>query len=130
MAYGPKTLAEAKKHTYRHSFSRNPKPDYQEGRCIASVHDGGRWPGFHQCNRKAIIDKCWCKQHSPAEEQRKEEAYRAERDREHKANARRNFIAYHGYEFYEAIVKIADGHNDARTLATQLLDKTKRIPDA
>ena len=35
--------------------------------CIASVHDNGRWPGFHQCENKRKPDSVWCGTHTWAE---------------------------------------------------------------
>lgn len=35
------------------------------GRCQASVSNGGMSARFHQCNRRAVVDGEWCKQHSP-----------------------------------------------------------------
>ena len=40
-----------------------------KARCDERVHDGGRWPSFHQCTRKAVCEhegKHYCSVHSPA----------------------------------------------------------------
>lgn len=64
-------------------------------RCAASVHDGGRGVGFHQCFRKGKHDEGghrWCSQHRPsAEAKRKQEAdakYKAEWAERRKRSAR------------------------------------------
>lgn len=33
-------------------------------KCVASVHDNGRWPGFHQCGNKRKPDTEWCGVHA------------------------------------------------------------------
>ena len=38
-------------------------------RCSASVREAGRWPRYHQCERKASLTedgKPWCKTHAPS----------------------------------------------------------------
>lgn len=38
-------------------------------RCCERVHDGGRWPSFHQCMHKAVCEeggKHYCGIHNPA----------------------------------------------------------------
>lgn len=65
------------------------KPDRLGGRvdmerCRASVHDGGRGCGFHQCGRKKVVEVDgigYCKQHSP-QGQAKRDRERDERHRE------------------------------------------------
>ena len=45
---------------------RPPAPD--EVRCQASVRDLGRWPSYHRCERKGVVERegAWyCKQHDP-----------------------------------------------------------------
>lgn len=58
-----------------------------ESRCRASVHDGGRGCGFHQCSRKTVVvvdGYGFCKQHSPeaqkARDRECEERYQKERE--------------------------------------------------
>ena len=81
----------------------------------------GNWPqGLAQCTRSAKVgDRC--RQHDPVFIAKKEA------DRTVKYNnewaARRKEI--HGAAFYNALELIAAGHNDPRTLATEMIDKFK-----
>ena len=39
-----------------------------EVRCQANVRDLGRWPSYHRCERKGVVEregKLYCKQHDP-----------------------------------------------------------------
>ena len=57
-------------------------------RCPASVPNGGRSPGFHQCSRKPAAGGEWCHQHDP-ETVRKRDAARAIRWKEEEAAVKR-----------------------------------------
>ena len=45
---------------------RPPAPD--EVRCQENVRDLGRWPSYHRCERRGVVErggKLYCKQHDP-----------------------------------------------------------------
>jgi hypothetical protein len=98
------------------AWAGNPKghkPDLK--RCCVTVHGGGRWASFHQCHRKRGHgpNNAYCAQHNPSVV----EARNQKRDARHKAEWQKRLIEIHGQRFYDALVKIADGHNDARGVA-------------
>ena len=94
------------------------RPDYE--RCCEQIYIrmgvGGQ---FSQCSRKRGHgpDEAYCKTHDPAavaaRAQASTEAYIA------KSNGER--YRWHGPTFYHALKQIAEGHNDARGLAQQVL---------
>ena len=43
------------------------KSGLDQTRCVASVHDGGRWPGFHQCSKRRKPGTEWCGTHTYVE---------------------------------------------------------------
>ncbi len=96
------------------------RPDY--ARCAESIHGVGRWPSFHQCNRKNGHGPhgAWCKQHDPVARKAKQDArnakWRAEYDDEHRK-------ATFAEDCKAAIRQIAAGHNDPRGLAQSIIDK-------
>jgi len=127
MSFGPKTLEEARKYKYRDSFGMRSKTDFKEGNCIEVVRDAGRWPSYHQCSRKASIDGIWCKQHSPAEIERKKQAENIKNEEERQQRMKRDFIEWNGNTFYEALLKISEGHNDPINFAREVLKKTGKM---
>ena len=69
-----------------HGYLRTP---IDKTCCRASVPDGGRMATFHQCQRKAVVDGEWCRQHRPgAQEEREAKAMKAYEDAR-KSRARR-----------------------------------------
>lgn len=94
-------------------------------RCCEEVRNepGAGW-GYHQCVRKCGYgpEGAYCKQHDPeavAERQRKQgKAYRAK--------CLNWSYESHGKRFYEALEKIANGHNDARGLAQEIVTAFKQ----
>lgn len=93
-------------------------PDFN--RCCEEVTRYiGNWPSSGQCVRKRGHGpgEQYCKQHDPEAVA----ARRAEAD----AKATKDFNArrfqYHGRTFYNALKQIAEGHNDARGLAQEVL---------
>lgn len=117
----PKTLEEARKYCYGRTFGN--KPNYKEGFCIESVSDGGRWPSFHQCSRKATVDGAWCKVHSPEYLAEKRRIEREKYETQSKASTRKWFFQSKGESFYDALQQIANGHNDARGFAEDVLKR-------
>lgn len=102
----------------------------QPDRCRHSVHEA-RW-GFYQCTRKPSVIRCvdgveygFCKQHDPEVVARRDAAQRAkwsaEWDANRRANARREQERKAALACKEAMKKIADGHNDPRSLALEVL---------
>lgn len=103
-------------------------------RCRASVHEGGRGVGFHQCNRKPVVTRevegkeyGFCKQHDPVAVKEKDAARRARWDAESAARQAEWALAQRRRAalplLLEAMQAIAAGHNDARGLATETLAK-------
>lgn len=85
--------------------------------CKARISSAGTWHRDPQCSRQAKKDG-YCIQHHPDTV--------AERD---KKRRKADDIAWqkiklkiYAKEFYEALVKISEGHNDPRGLATEIID--------
>lgn len=97
------------------------KPDFT--RCCEEVWSRERWSRHYQCTkpRGHGPDGAYCKQHDPEVAAKR----RAEVDARSKASWRKRMIEVYGQTFYEALVKIADGHNDARGLAQETIAKFK-----
>lgn len=97
-------------------------PDYT--RCCATVSSHERWSRCYQCKkpRGHGPDGAYCKQHDP-------DAVKARRDaseaRWNESWKKRRY-EIHGHAFFDALVKIADGHNDPRSLARQTIDEFKK----
>jgi hypothetical protein len=98
----------------------NP-PDYS--RCCEEVHSRDRWTKFYQCTkpRGHGPDGAYCKQHDPAAVQARRTASDARWNE--KWNAER--YQWHARSFFDALVKIAEGHNDARGLAQEVIAEFK-----
>lgn len=107
------------------AWAGNPRghdPDFS--RCCESIYGALGSHGGHQCNRPRGHgpNGAYCKQHDP-------EAVKARRDAATaKYNAQLNEERYkwHGRTFFDALSKIADGHNDARGLAQKAIDEFKK----
>lgn len=100
-------------------YPQGHAPDY--ARCCEEVWSKDRWSRASQCGRKRGHgpDSAYCRQHDPeAAAKRQREA--AERGA---AKWRTRLLEIYGKTFYDALVKIASGHNDARGLAQEALDK-------
>lgn len=100
------------------------KPDF--ARCCKSV------TGFpshfqSQCSRKRGHgpDKAYCKQHDP-DVTKKREADAAARSQ---AKWQERLYEIYGKSFYDALKKIAGGHNDARGLALKMIAKVDSNPE-
>lgn len=96
------------------------KPNYQC--CAAEVsRSEGNWTRFSQCTRKCGHgpDGAFCKTHDPvAVERRRDKSTAAWKA---KWNAERYQL--HGETFFNALQKIADGYNDARGLAQEVIEE-------
>ena len=105
------------------TWAGNPKgiaPDFK--RCCAVVYEReSRWPRPYQCQkaRGHGPDGAYCKQHDPAAK----EARRAASNARYREKYNRERYQWYGREFFDVLKKIADGHNDARGLAQETIDK-------
>lgn len=94
------------------------KPDYS--RCCQEVWSRERWSRHYQCQKKRGHgpDGAYCKQHDPAAAKAREDATCA------RWNAKWNKERYemYGRTFFDALVKIAEGYNDARGLAQEVVE--------
>lgn len=99
---------------------RAQKPDFS--RCAKIVHGGG-WGG-KQCSRKAVCDPdengdpTTCKQHSHAAK----ESLRAKQKAAYDAETAKWRERHAAPKMRAALEKIADGHNDPRSIAREVLD--------
>jgi hypothetical protein len=75
----------------------------------------GNWSRESQCTRKRGFgpDLAYCKQHDPAAVEARKKAATAKYNEQHN----RERYSWHGRSFFDALQKIADGHNDARGFA-------------
>lgn len=125
----PSNLEEARKHRYTNSYSKNAPSDFVEGNCIESIYDRSTgWGITKQCERKAVIDGCWCKIHSPAYIAEKNKKSTEAFEQRMKESKRRFFFERNAKDFYYALEQIANGHNNARELACETLLKTGKEP--
>lgn len=100
------------------------KPDLT--RCCEEVWTRERWSRrhqHHQCSkpRGHGPDGAYCKQHDPEVVNARRAAVEA---RSKEAWNKRLLEAY-GKTFYDTLVKIAEGHNDARGLAQEAINRFK-----
>ena len=102
-------------------FPSGHEPDHS--RCCAEVWSRERWARAYQCTKKRGHgpDGAYCKQHDPAVAKARSEAASA------RSKAKWNAGRYgkHGSTFFDALLKIAEGHNDARGLAQETIDRFK-----
>lgn len=92
-------------------------PDYT--RCCTAVASRERWSKYFQCSkpRGHGPDGAYCKQHDPEAVKARKEA--SEAKWKNKWNSER--YRWHGRTFFDALLKIASGHNDARGLAQEVI---------
>lgn len=98
-------------------------PDYS--RCCHEVGRAmGRWTSFGQCSNKRGFgpDQAYCKIHDPEAIRKRQE----KSDLAYKTKYNKERYRFHGYVFFDALRKIADGHNDARGLAQEVIAEFKR----
>ena len=113
----PKTKVEAKKLSY----GNRTHVGYTSEQCAKRVtRYYGNWPSFGQCRRKPGHgpEKLYCKQHDPAEVEKREYKRQKKWDKEWE-NKRMEFS---GKRFYDVLKTISDGHNNARLLAKETLE--------
>lgn len=103
-------------------FPSGHAPDYS--RCCEEVCSNERWPKFYQCAKKRGHgpDGAYCKQHDPAAAKARKAAANT------RARAKWNESRYetHGRTFFDALLKIAEGHNDARGLAQEVIENFRK----
>lgn len=105
---------------YKHSGAHGSSPHDPE-RCRWSVHaTWSRWPQWHQCSRKAVVDGLWCRQHSPEETRKREAA----KDIKFKASQRKFMDRIHAAKMRAALEAIASGElNDPVGYAAMKLEE-------
>lgn len=102
-------------------FPKGNAPDYSL--CCSEVWGRERWPRCYQCHKKRGHgpDGAYCKQHDPAvEKARKAAADQRDKDKWNKLR-----YEIHAHTFFDALLKIAEGHNDARGLAQDVINTFK-----
>lgn len=115
-------MTDRENRLYQKSYGRNRHaPDYT--RCCELVMGPERYFNSHQCRRKRGHgpDEAYCKQHDPAVVA----ARREKQEARWKAEFNRDRIQWNGKVFLEALQQIADGHNDPRGLAQEVIAKFK-----
>jgi hypothetical protein len=104
-------------------FPQGHKPDYAH--CCEEVtpNERGGYARRYQCQRKRGHgpDEAYCKQHDPDAAKKRQMDSQAKN--EIAWQQRRYEIS--GKRFYDALVKIAEGHNDPRGLAHEIIDDFK-----
>ena len=110
---------------YKKTYGRRDiQPD--KSKCAANVTSASIWDGGSQCTRKAICDPdkdgnpTTCKQHS----QEASKARKDKRDAEYARQSREWAFKRNGERFYDALKLIAEGHNDPRSLAQDVISKS------
>lgn len=100
-------------------FPAGHKPDLS--RCCEAVWSRERWSRQYQCTKPRGYgpDGAYCKQHDP----QAVKARRAAADTRGKIAWRKRMLEAHGSSFFDALTKIAEGHNDARGLAQEIVDR-------
>jgi hypothetical protein len=100
-------------------------------RCRARVHTGR--VGFNQCGNRGKVQGeggfWWCATHDPAAEAKRAAAASAKHEAEQAASRRRWALQAGAREFLDALRAIRAGHNDPRTLATEVLAKFPELEE-
>lgn len=98
------------------------KPDFN--RCCQEIWTRERWSRHMQCSkpRGHGPDGAYCKQHDPEVVAKR----KAEKQVRGEVAWNKLLMEAYGKTFHDALVKIAEGHNDARGLAQETLDKFNR----
>ena len=123
-------------HIYKHHgywpHEKVWEPDM--AKCRVAVHDGRGWPSFHQCSRKASVQRDvehngklatygYCKTHDPVAVAEKERKWRAKYDAEAALRTAQWTQERMRHEAIEVLRHIANGHNDPCALAGELIDR-------
>lgn len=104
------------------AWAGNPagrKPDFTK--CCEQIWTRERWSRHMQCSRPRGHgpDGAYCKQHDPEVVK----ARKAAMDARSKESWNKRMMEVYGKTFFDALVKIAEGHNDARSFAQEVIDK-------
>lgn len=101
----------------RRGYGREGRIPYRAGGCVKEISTQDRWPSYHQCNHKAVVDGLYCKIHSPAEVERRRAKAKAKYDKETKK-------WHQPFEYRKALTEIAKGQlNDPAGYAQMILDE-------
>lgn len=102
-------------------FPQGHKPDFDC--CCEAVVPNERGARGHQCRNKRGYGpgEAYCKTHDPAAVRAR--AAKSQADYNAKTNARR--YEWYGKHFFKTLEEIANGHNDARGLAQEVIAKFK-----
>ena len=94
------------------------KPDLTRC-CVEVTSYVGRWPKQNQCNRKRGHgpDEAYCKQHDPAAKAARDALLAAKANERHQQWR----IEMAGKRFLVVLRQIANGHNDPRTIAAEVI---------
>lgn len=122
-------------HLYRPRFWPHAQPwKPKAGQCRCAVPDEGRWPTYHQCNRKAkvtrtvklhgeIVEVEYCGQHDPVAVAEKDAARKAKYDAQWAAREAKWARQRAGEAALDIVRQVAKGHNDPRTICLDFLTK-------
>lgn len=97
------------------------KPD--PARCCVEVYGRERWASFSQCARKRGFgpEQAYCKQHDPAVVKAKRDASEAKYQASMKVSRDKWHLERHAPALLAALRQIADGDNDPRAVAADVL---------
>lgn len=106
------------------AWAGNPEgraPDY--ALCCEEVWTRERWARHHQCSKKRGYgpDGAYCKQHDPATVKARSDAV----DARYREKWNKGRYEIYGRTFFDVLLKIAEGHNNARGLAQEAIDSFK-----
>lgn len=105
-------------------ISLRPTDRVGRPRCCASVHQTHGW-GFAQCARigkfKDNGGLWWCAQHEPENAAKRKAETAARQDAAYKKSQREWRYGSRGIMLRNALREIANGHNDPRSLAVEVL---------
>jgi hypothetical protein len=97
------------------------KPDFNK--CCEEVWSSDRWSRASQCSKSRGFgpEKAYCKIHDPSYVEEKSRKQKEEYIK--KVNKQR--YQWHGKEFFLVLETIANGHNDPRSLAMEVIKNFK-----
>lgn len=117
-------MSDNYKESYGGRFGHAGRPPDRTRCCAVVTEQTNGWYRDHQCTRKRGFgpNGDYCKQHDPAAAEARRKASRANEEAKYEAFR----MEAYGRAFHDALRKIADGHNDPRTLASEILDKFEK----
>lgn len=104
-------------------YGSHPTRKYDPKRCVEYVARRDGWGGY-QCARKSGqgMDGLYCKQHSPENVIEKNRIQSEKWKKEWAEDAKKRRLSNASKGFYDALKQIANGHNDARSFAKQIIE--------